>query len=1184
MSDIIDRWLKSAKFAIIEGLALRPRESPFLKGTALVTSRGQANVYFLNNGTRWILKKFLEGRKPGTKYLEAIAKVLPKDHFGFESGIQRKLLRESSLSGDGYYSTEFSEWLCDAVLMPSVTGYDWAFWADKLRDDRLSLSQQQRLQLCKHLSEHIICLEENGISHRDLSSTDIMIDSQTWQVHLIDWDSLYHDSLDMPENTTFGTYGYLSPIIKESPHNSWCQYSDRFALAILNVEFLLMTKGYPLTGDGGMFEQKELNNRYGPGISKALNDLHKDFPEAASLFSTALDANSFEQCPSPQAWLRVVPGLAKPLPPIVSPVLSYDDLGYDPESQKVDLISRRLSEIPGEIFLLVGLRELFLQDNQLAELPGDIGNLKHLGRLHLNHNLLEKLPSEIGQLSDLRTLTLRGNRLTELPIEIKHLTKLTYLDLEDNPLPIPKMILARKEEPTAIIRCYLNYLSAKIDLSANQLEKVPAEVFQLSNIKELSLENNHLAELSSEIESLSHLHQLNLNHNRLQELPPEIGKLKSLEILNLRGNRLRKLPIEFRSLTQLTVLDLRDNPLPIPSEILARTGDPDAIIHYYFELLSKQTRPLNEAKVVLVGEAGVGKTSIVNRLVSNTFKPESMTPGIEITPWAIKVGKNTIRLNLWDFGGQEIMNTTHQFFLTQRTLYILVIDTHLSEDENRLGFWLETINSFGDTPSLIIVGNKVDQQVLTLDKKGIRKQYPNVKDIIPVSCVSGEGIDNLQRAIVQQIETLKHIHDEIPTMWHEIKAVLENKQEDYISYAEYKQLCKDNGVNDEKDQRTLLNFLHDLGVVLHFPDPRLESTNILNPQWVTQAVYQILNAPILFRSKGVLDWEILGSILDTSQYPKDKQLFILDMMCKFEIGYRFNEANQEKYLIPDLLTKEEPYLGEDSEWEDVLCFQYHYKALYNSLISRFIVRMHKYIHRETVWRNGTLLKLKDTSALIRADRLSNRITIQIRGPVHQRHVHLATIRTEFEHLHKSIPGLSVAEKVPIPGHPGIFEDYQHLLNMESLGEKTWIPSGLKERVSIRFVLDGIEPQSARLERQESSEKNEENVPSEQKDAENTKMKNEATKWNWFYLFATIVVLIVLAFIGFYVPWHVFTGVIIGAILILTIIGTLELKRRGDLDDASFGTVIGAALERLGLFNLSDALEKDQSSQKKKKSK
>lgn len=311
MADVIDAWLNNRRQSIIEGLKLRPRENPLFKGSALRASRGQGDAYYLeeSNKREWILKKFSPGRSPDGTYIKAIGTLLP-NHPGFESGSQRKVLTKDSLlnSGVGYFTNEFAIWLHNVILMMRVEGFDWAFWADKLRYGDIQFSKDQRLLLCKNLSEQILVLEKHGISHRDLSSTNILIDTKTWQIHLIDWDSLYHPTLQMPSNTTFGTHGYVSPLVRETdsddPKTTWRPLSDRFSLATLNIEFLGLSKNSPLTGDGGMFEQGEMNNRGGIALRMILQNVQQKFPDAVNLFTRALNARSFEECPSPYEWIK----------------------------------------------------------------------------------------------------------------------------------------------------------------------------------------------------------------------------------------------------------------------------------------------------------------------------------------------------------------------------------------------------------------------------------------------------------------------------------------------------------------------------------------------------------------------------------------------------------------------------------------------------------------------------------------------------------------------------------------------------------------------------------------------------------------------------------------------------------------------------------------------------------------
>ena len=61
----------------------------------------------------------------------------------------------------------------------------------------------------------------------------------------------------------------------------------------------------------------------------------------------------------------------------------------------------------------------------------------------------------------------------------------------------------------------------------------------------------------------------------------------------------------------------------------------------------------------------------------------------------------------------------------------------------------------------------------------------------------------------------------------------------FIQYNEYKLICDEEGISSESEQNTLVDFLHDLGVILHFKDIPLLNTHVLEPEWVTNAVYKI---------------------------------------------------------------------------------------------------------------------------------------------------------------------------------------------------------------------------------------------------------------------------------------------------------------------------------------------------------
>lgn len=475
-------------------------------------------------------------------------------------------------------------------------------------------------------------------------------------------------------------------------------------------------------------------------------------------------------------------------------------------------------------------------------------------------------------------------------------------------------------------------------------------------------------------------------------------------------------------------------------------------------------KPLNEAKLLLVGQGGVGKTAVVKRLLHSTYDPfEGKTEGIDIGHWFIRVKTDyPIRLNIWDFGGQEIYHATHQFFLTTRSLYLLVIDARQGVQEGRLEYWLKLIESFGEGSPIIVVINKIDQHFIELDRRGLQRKYPTIKEFIYTSCVTGEGFHQLHKAITDAVVDLPHIHTPLPATWVAVKGWLEEMKSDFISYDEYLRLCQAKGVYEEQEQRNLIRFLHDLGTVLSFQgDRRLEDTNVLNPEWVTNGVYQILNSNLLLQSKGVLYLDQLGEILDRSRYPSHKHPFIMDIMRKFELCFPF-PGQPDRYLIPELLSKEEPNLN----WnvKDSLAFQYHYDILPSSILSRFIVRIHSHISTSEkeygCWHNGVVVSYEGNRALIRADQEDRKIFIWVTGNVPTRRNLLSVIRAHFNEIHISIAKLELSEVIPIPGYTDSIT-YAELINLEANGINTYFYARINATIGVQQLLNGIEDQQER---------------------------------------------------------------------------------------------------------------------------
>ena len=161
--------------------------------------------------------------------------------------------------------------------------------------------------------------------------------------------------------------------------------------------------------------------------------------------------------------------------------------------------------------------------------------------------------------------------------------------------------------------------------------------------------------------------------------------------------------------------------------------------------VSQEKLPLNEGKLILVGRGEVGKTSLVRRLAENDFwADESKTQGIKITNWSLQCNSDLVRLNVWDFGGQEIMHATHQFFLTERSLYLLVLNGREGGEDVDAEYWLKHIESFGADLPVIVVQNKISQHPFDLNYRGLQARYPQINGFVKTDCKEEIGLDELR--------------------------------------------------------------------------------------------------------------------------------------------------------------------------------------------------------------------------------------------------------------------------------------------------------------------------------------------------------------------------------------------------------------------------------------------------------
>ena len=138
-----------------------------------------------------------------------------------------------------------------------------------------------------------------------------------------------------------------------------------------------------------------------------------------------------------------------------------------------------------------------------------------------------------------------------------------------------------------------------------------------------------------------------------------------------------------------------------------------------------------EIKVILIGESGTGKTSLINATMGLKFKDvlESTTTN-SFSSKTITINNKEYVLNLWDTIGQEKFRSLTKIFIKDSKIVILVYDITRKASFNELNFWLKMIQDIlGDEPILGICGNKSDLFVKEQVKEEEVKKYSEEKNI-----------------------------------------------------------------------------------------------------------------------------------------------------------------------------------------------------------------------------------------------------------------------------------------------------------------------------------------------------------------------------------------------------------------------------------------------------------------------
>ncbi|MCC7507297.1 MAG: hypothetical protein IT259_18470 [Saprospiraceae bacterium] len=573
-----------------------------------------------------------------------------------------------------------------------------------------------------------------------------------------------------------------------------------------------------------------------------------------------------------------------------------------------------------------------------------------------------------------------------------------------------------------------------------------------------------------------HLRALNLCENKLTRFPfPEGKGLRRLEKLHLGDNALKEfaLPADAGGVAEL---DLEGNPLQSPPPDVMALGKKEVLKW----LKDTGKRPVLEAKIMFIGDSNFGKTHLIEMLQHSKIKREiNTTHGIERCRMKSAPSKDgSVRLNVWDLGGQQFMRSTHQFFFTERTLYVLV--TVARRERKDLNHWLQLVREIGGNAPVLVVINKTDVDDHDIDREPLRREYPNI-----VGFVRTAVYDNPDRGVVA-LDTIRELETTIHTIvsnrelmpsvfveqrpeWFVVKDELEDMKEEFISLEQYRRMEHIKTLPDD-EQLLYLKQLSSLGTVVSFvDDPRLKDTHVINPEWIMDGVYTIINDLVIKeKRRGEFSFAHLKGILPGKRYPSEKYPFLVDLMGKFKLCYPVRNR-ENTFLLPDLFADIEPA----EVWPDEkagLRFRFNYGSFPCDLfMTQFIVERYADIVGEKRWRSGVVVgDGRNCEAIVRRSFANELIEIEVSGPEKQRRGYLQELLGTFRDLHRPFDNLEVVREVP---YENIWLNYDHLLIFEEQKQPYFHPV-LMKNIPVSEILDGYasderDPVSRQLDRMEA---------------------------------------------------------------------------------------------------------------------